>query len=98
MSTTEEFKRIADKEYEFGFTTDIESEIAPKGLNEDIIRFISKKKNEPEFLLEFRLKAYRHWLKMTEPEWHNVEYPPIDYQQYHYYAAPKEKKETQEYG
>ena len=92
MSTTEEFKRIADKEYEFGFTTDIESEIAPKGLNEDIIRFISKKKNEPEFLLEFRLKAYRHWLKMTEPEWHNVEYPPIDYQQYHYYAAPKEKK------
>ncbi len=75
--------------YKAGFVTDIESEKAPKGLNEDIVRFISAKKNEPEWLLEWRLKAYAHWLKMPEPEWAHVSFPPIDYQDSYYYAAPK---------
>lgn len=79
------------KEYEYGFYTDIETEKAPKGLNEDIVRMISSKKNEPEWMLEWRLRAYRHWLTMAEPKWPNVEYPPIDYQDVHYYAAPKKK-------
>src|SRR5579859_3218565 len=83
---------LADRKYEYGFVTDIESEFAPKGLNEDIIRFISAKKNEPEWLLEWRLKAYRHWLTMEEPAWPNVHYPPIDYQDSIYYSAPKPKK------
>ncbi len=75
--------------YKAGFVTDIEVEKAPKGLNEDIIRFISAKKEEPEWLLEWRLKAYQRWLEMPEPDWAKVDFPPIDYQQYHYYAAPK---------
>lgn len=79
-------------EYKYGFTTNIESESAPKGLNEDIIRFISAKKQEPEWMLEWRLKAYRQWLTMTEPRWANVKYPPIDYQDIIYYSAPKQKK------
>src|SRR5882762_10199996 len=83
-------QEIASQEYKYGFQTPIESETAPKGLSEDIIRLISKKKNEPEFMLEFRLKAYRHWLKMTEPTWANVSYPPIDYQNVIYYSAPKQ--------
>ncbi len=78
--------------YQYGFETDIDSETAPKGLNEEIIRFISKKKNEPQWLLDFRLKAYRHWLTMTEPTWAKVSYPSIDYQDYYYYAAPKNTK------
>ncbi|HOW58455.1 MAG TPA: Fe-S cluster assembly protein SufB [Candidatus Omnitrophota bacterium] len=81
------------KEYPYGFVTPIESDTAPRGLNEDIIRFISKKKNEPEFLFEWRLKAYRAWLKMKEPHWANVEYPAIDYQDMIYYSAPKQKKD-----
>ena len=85
--TTEEFKKFADKEYKYGFKTDIEQDVIPKGLNEDVVRFISKKKNEPEFLLNYRLKAFKHWQTMKEPEWHNVQYPKIDYQDYHYYAA-----------
>ncbi len=85
-------EQLAGKEYKYGFTTDIETDIAPKGLNEDIIRLISKKKNEPEFMLEWRLKAFRHWLKMVEPHWPNVHYPPIDYQDSIYYAAPKASK------
>lgn len=80
---------IDNSEYKFGFTTDIETESAPKGLNEDIIRFISAKKNEPEWLLEYRLKAYRHWLKMVEPEWAEVKYPKINFQDSCYYSAPK---------
>ncbi|RAP33319.1 Fe-S cluster assembly protein SufB [Candidatus Marinamargulisbacteria bacterium SCGC AG-410-N11] len=89
-----EFEKIANKEYEFGFKTEIESETTPKGLNEDIIRLISKKKNEPEFMLEYRLKSFRHWQTMTEPTWPDVDYPPIDYQDLYYYAEPKtEKKE-----
>lgn len=75
--------------YRYGFVTDIDAETAPKGLNEDVIRFISAKKGEPEWLTEFRLKAYRHWLTMVEPEWAMLHYPPIDYQDIYYYAAPK---------
>ena len=78
--------------YHYGFETKIDAETAPKGLNEDIIRFISAKKNEPEWLLEFRLKAYRHWLTMKDPLWAKVSYPPIDYQDIYYYAAPKTSK------
>lgn len=80
-------------DYKFGFVTDIETDMAPKGLNEDIIRFISAKKNEPEFMLEFRLKAYRHWLTMKMPGWANLKVPPIDFQDIIYYAAPKKKKQ-----
>jgi Fe-S cluster assembly protein SufB len=76
-------------DYKYGFVTDIESEFAPKGLNEDIVRFISAKKEEPEWLLERRLEAYRHWLTMDEPKWAFVDYPPIDYQDAYYFAAPK---------
>ena len=75
--------------YKYGWSTDIESELAPKGLNEDIVRLISHKKGEPEWLTEWRLKAYRHWLEMKEPRWAHVEYDEIDYQAIHYYAAPK---------
>ena len=78
-------------DYEWGFTTDIDMETLPKGLSEDVVRFISKKKNEPEFMLEWRLKAYRHWLTLEEPRWANVKYPPIDYQDVIYYAAPKKE-------
>jgi Fe-S cluster assembly protein SufB len=77
--------------YKYGWSTDIESDLAPKGLNEDTIRLISEKKDEPEWMLEWRLKAYRNWLEMVEPNWANVTYPPIDYQAIHYYAAPKRK-------
>jgi Fe-S cluster assembly protein SufB len=84
--------QLVNKPYEHGFRTEIEAETAPKGLNEDIIRMISSKKNEPEWLLEFRLKAYRHWLTMVEPTWPNVHYPKIDFQDIHYYSAPKAAK------
>ena len=81
-------------DYKYGWTTDIEMDSAPKGLSEDIVRFISKKKNEPQWMLEYRLKAYRHWLKMEEPHyWAHLNYPKIDYQNVIYYAAPKQKKE-----
>ncbi len=83
---------LVQRQYKYGFTTDIESDTVPRGLNEDTIRLISAKKNEPPFLLEWRLKAYRGWLKMTEPHWPNVTYPPIDYQDIIYYAAPKTTK------
>ena len=92
-SSTDELEVLATQEYKYGFVTDIEADSAPPGLNEDIIRFISAKKREPEFLLEWRLKAYRHWLKMTEPTWHNVHYSPIDYQSIVYYSAPKSQKD-----
>jgi len=80
-------------EYKYGFTSDIAMDVFEKGLNEDVVRRISAKKNEPEWLLEYRLKAYRHWLTLTEPTWPNVEYPPIDYDDIIYYAAPKKKPE-----
>ena len=85
----------ADKasNYEWGFTSDIEQDFAPKGLSEDTVRFISAKKNEPAWMLEWRLKAYRHWLTMTPPDWAKLNVPPIDYQDAYYYAAPKAKKE-----
>jgi Fe-S cluster assembly protein SufB len=85
-------QEIAEREYRAGFVTDIESEAIPAGLSEDIIRVISAKKSEPEWLLEWRLKAYRHWLTMREPVWANVRYGPIDYQAIVYYSAPKQKK------
>lgn len=84
-------EEITSKEYEHGWTSNIETESAPKGLSEDIIRFISSKKNEPEWLLEWRLKAYRHWMQMKEPKWPNVSYPAINYQDIIYYSAPKQK-------
>jgi Fe-S cluster assembly protein SufB len=93
MSTsTEVIERLANTEYKYGFVTEVEQDIAPKGLDEDIIRLISSKKDEPAWLLEWRLKAYRVWQKMSEPTWQNVTYGPIDYQAISYYAAPKEKK------
>jgi len=88
---------LTRREYKYGFFTDIESDTVPPGLNEDIIRLISAKKNEPEFMLEWRLKAYRHWAKLersqAEPKWAKVHYPPIDYQAISYYSAPKSKGE-----
>ena len=92
-ATAETLERLTQNDYEFGFVTDVEQDKAPPGLNEDIIRLISAKKEEPEWLLEWRLTAYRHWLTMTEPEWARVHYPPIDYQAISYYAAPKTKKD-----
>jgi Fe-S cluster assembly protein SufB len=83
---------LVNREYRYGFVTDIESDVAPKGLNEDTIRLISAKKREPAFMLDWRLKAFRGWQKMTEPHWANVTYPPIDYQGISYYAAPKTRK------
>ncbi len=85
-------QNLVNQPYKHGFVTEIESDIAPKGLNEDIIRLISVKKNEPEWLLSFRLKAYQKWLTMTEPEWQNVHFPRIDFQDISYYSAPKPKK------
>ena len=78
--------------YKYGFSTKLDVEKAPKGLNEDIIKFISSKKNEPNWLLEWRLNAYYQWLKMKEPSWAKVNYPEINFQDIHYYAAPKVKK------
>ena len=90
MSTV--LENLVNQPYKHGFVTEIESETAPKGLSEDTIRLISAKKNEPEWLLEFRLSAYRHWLTMPEPAWPNVKYPKIDFQDIIYYSAPKPKK------
>jgi len=89
---TTTIESFVSQDYKWGFVTEIEQDIAPPGLNEDIIRMISAKKNEPEWLLEWRLKAYRYWLTIKEPTWHNVHYPPIDYQGVSYYAAPKKKE------
>jgi len=92
MSTsTETIENLVKQEYKYGFVTDVESESAPPGLNEDIIRLISRKKNEPAWLTDWRLKAYRHWLTLTPPEWQFVDYPPIDFQDITYYSAPKQK-------
>jgi Fe-S cluster assembly protein SufB len=93
MSSTEvsTIEELANKEYKYGFVSDIESESFPLGLNEDIIRKLSAIKSEPEFMLEWRLKAYRHWLTLTEPTWANIHYNPIDYQAISYYSAPKKK-------
>src|ERR1700746_58321 len=96
MSTNiETIRNLAEREYKWGFVTDIEHEQVPKGLNEEIIRTISSKKGEPEFMLEWRLKAYWHWASLeksqAEPKWANIKYGPIDYQDIVYYSAPKQK-------
>jgi Fe-S cluster assembly protein SufB len=94
-SNTEAIRELAQQEYKWGFVTDIGEDRAPKGLSEEIIRFISAKKNEPEFMLEWRVKAFRHWMSLekaqAEPKWANIHYPPIDYQAISYYSAPKQK-------
>ena len=89
-------KKVAHKKYEYGFTTDVHTEIIEKGLNEDVVRLISQKKDEPEWMLDFRLKAFRHWTKMEEPKWGHVNVPPIDYQAISYYADPMAMKKKQE--
>ncbi len=91
QETVEQVRRIDVDQYKYGFVTDIESEKAPKGLSEDIVRFISAKKNEPEWMLAWRLDAYKRWLTMREPTWARVDYPKIDYQNIYYYSAPKKK-------
>ncbi|HRJ69293.1 MAG TPA: Fe-S cluster assembly protein SufB [Beijerinckiaceae bacterium] len=87
--TVDHVRSIDVDQYKYGFVTDIESELAPKGLNEDIVRYISAKKGEPQWLLDWRLDAFRRWKTMTEPSWARVSYPPVDFQDLHYYAAPK---------
>jgi len=82
---------IENKDYKYGFVTDIETETVPKGLSEETIRLISQKKEEPEWMLEYRLKAFRAWQKMTEPNWAHVNYPKIDFQDIVYFSAPKNK-------
>jgi len=91
IETAREVQALAEQRYKYGFVTDIEADTAPKGLNEDIVRFISDKKGEPEWLLEWRLKAFRRWLTMPEPHWAKVSFPQIDYQDAYYYSAPKVK-------
>ena len=86
-----EFREAIAKDYEWGFSSDIEQEFAPKGLSEDTVRFISAKKNEPQWMLDWRLKAYAAWLTMEEIDWAKLDIPPIDYQDAYYYAAPKVK-------
>lgn len=91
-TNNEYVRKLTEQKYEFGFTTDVHTEIIEKGLNEDVIRLISAKKGEPEWMLEFRLKAYRHWLTMTQPSWGHVTLPDINYQDISYYADPMAKK------
>ena len=91
QETVEQVRRIDVDQYKYGFETLIESEKAPKGLSEDTVRFISAKKNEPDWMLAWRLEAFKRWLTMREPKWAKVEYGPIDYQDIYYYAAPKKK-------
>ena len=91
QDTDDILREVTSREYAYGFTTNIESEKAPKGLNEDIVRFISARKNEPEWMLEWRLEAFRLWQMMAEPEWAHVHYPKIDFQDHYYYSAPKKK-------
>src|ERR1700748_2872806 len=93
QETVDRVRQIDVDQYRYGFETLIESEKAPKGLSEDTVRFISAKKNEPAWMLEWRLEAYRRWLTMTEPNWARVNYPKIDYQDLYYYSAPKPKKQ-----
>jgi len=91
-SANKTIKSFVEDEYKFGFKTDIESDTIPKGLSEDVIRLISKRKNEPQFMLDFRLKAYRYWLTLEEPHWSEAHYPKLDYQDIIYYSAPKQAK------
>jgi len=89
QETIDAVKEIGVEKYKYGFSTDIESELAPKGLSEEVIRFISAKKDEPEWMLKWRLEAYQRWLTMDEPSWARVNYPKIDFNDIYYYAAPK---------
>jgi len=91
VSAPATIQELTSRQYKYGFVTDIEADAVPPGLNEEIVRLISAKKNEPAFMLEWRLRAFRHWLTMKEPRWQNVRYPPIDYQDIVYYSAPKPK-------
>ena len=91
QETVDRVRQIDVDQYKYGFVTDIESEKAPIGLSEDTVRYISAKKNEPAWMLEWRLDAYRRWLTMREPTWARVDYPKIDYQNAYYYSAPKKK-------
>jgi len=91
--TTERVADLAGEKYKYGFVTDIEMERAERGLNETIVRFISAKKGEPQWMLDWRLEAFQRWKEMTEPNWARVHYPPIDYQNAYYYAAPKSQAE-----
>src|SRR3990172_5019535 len=92
-SSARDVEILANQEYQYGFETLIEADTLPPGLNEDIIRVISAKKREPEWLTEWRLNAYRHWLNMKDPEWSNVHYPPVDFQSIVYYSAPRVQKD-----
>jgi Fe-S cluster assembly protein SufB len=94
MSTAAEtIESLVKRDYKYGFVTELETDTVPPGLNEDVVRLISRKKNEPDWLLEWRLKAYRHWLTMTVPVWPKVQYPPVDFQQIVYYSAPKQNRD-----
>ena len=93
--STDAIRKVTESEYKYGFSTEVQTDSIPAGLSEDIIRVIAAKKNEPEFMIEWRLKAYRQWVKMTEPRWPNVKYDPIDYQDIVYYSAPKKKPKLQ---
>jgi Fe-S cluster assembly protein SufB len=93
VAAADPLESFLDREYSAGFVTDIESVTIPKGLNEDTIRLLSAKKHEPEWMLEWRLSAYRHWLTMQTPEWAQVSFPPVDFQDISYYSAPKSKKD-----
>jgi len=93
VSENELLEKYTSREYEHGWVTNVEEEFAPKGLNEDIIRFISDKKGEPEWMLEKRLKAFRYWLNDEMPKWQNVAFPPIDFQDIYYYASPSKSDE-----
>jgi Fe-S cluster assembly protein SufB len=88
---SDDVRDLANQQYQYGFSTDLDTDTVPKGLSEDVIRLISSKKDEPQWLLEWRLRAYRHWITLEEPHWQNVHYGPIDYQDIIYYAAPKAK-------
>src|SRR5215213_2290357 len=88
-TSTSTIEQFAAQDYQFGFITDVEQDVVPPGLNEDVVRMISAKKGEPEWLLDWRLRAYRHWLTMEEPKWANIHHAPIDYQSIIYFAAPK---------
>src|ERR1700712_1927528 len=94
MPTTDtEIETLASQEYKYGFVSDVESDTLPPGLSEDTVRFISAKKNEPAWMLDWRLKAFRHWQTMPTPDWAKLNIPPIDYQDAYYYAAPKPRAE-----
>ena len=92
LSEDELLEQVTSTEYKYGFTTKIDSDTIAKGLSEDVVRLISKKKEEPQWMLDYRLKAYRTWLEMEEPDWANVNYSKPDYQEIIYYSAPKQKK------